>query len=87
VLGIAWFGGAILKARLKGKRYALLFMIVTGCVLFYMAPVHSWESWAFRVKMVLLAGALLEAFAFRCKTLSFICWTGMIFTARGIAFF
>ncbi len=48
VLGIAWFGGAVLKKIELGRRIALGFMIATGLVLFYMAPVHCYESWSFR---------------------------------------
>jgi hypothetical protein len=80
VLGIAWFGGAVLRGIASGRRWALGFMIATGLVLFYMAPVHCYESWAFRVKMGLLALSLVPR-----ATLA--CWVGMIFAGRGIAFF
>ena|SRR5215471_1811208 len=90
VLGIAWFGGVILIAASakgegspsidRGRYLALVFMIATGLVLFYMAPVHCYGSWAFRVKMALLA----LSFAPR---ISLACWVGMIFAGRGIAFF
>ena len=88
VLGIAWFGGVLLAPHLKrgdspwkhGYRWALGFMIATGLVLFYMAPVHCYESWAFRAKMGLLALSLVPR-------ASLACWIGMIFAGRGIAFF
>ena len=57
VLGIAWFGGAVLRDLPAGKRRGLAFMTVTGAVLFYMAPVHCYQSYAFRAKMLLLAAA------------------------------
>jgi hypothetical protein len=80
VLGIAWFGGAVVRGIERGRRWALGFMIVTGVVLFYMAPVHCYGSWAFRVKMGLLTLSFLPR-------ASVICWVGMIFAGRGIAFF
>ena len=84
VLGIAWFGGAVLKGLQTGTRLGLVFMTVTGAVLFYMAPVHCYESYAFRVKMLLLATAVVFP---RPRFLSFAYWIGMIFAGRGIAFF
>lgn len=83
VLGIAWFGGAILKDLTAGKRIGLVFMTLTGAILFYMAPVHCYQSYAFRVKMLLL---LITAIP-RTRILSLACWIGMIFAGRGIAFF
>jgi hypothetical protein len=84
VLGIAWFGGAVLKDLPAGKRIGLVFMTVTGAILFYMAPVHCYQSYAFRAKMLLLVGA--AAFD-RKQIISLACWIGMIFAGRGIAFF
>jgi hypothetical protein len=60
VLGIAWFGGAVLKDLPAGKRMGLGFMTVTGAILFYMAPVHCYQSYAFRAKMLLLVAAGVE---------------------------
>ena len=59
-------------------------MTVTGAVLFYIAPVHCYETYAFRAKMVLLVAAV--AFP-RPRFLSLASWIGMIFAGRGIAFF
>lgn len=84
VLGIAWFGGAVLKGLQTGTRLGLAFMTVTGAVLFYMAPVHCYESYAFRAKMLLLAAAFVTPGQ---RTLSLAYWIGMIFAGRGIAFF
>jgi hypothetical protein len=84
VLGIAWFGGAIWLHLEKGRRIGLTFMTVTGLILFYMSPVRCSQSWAFWMKMALLAVAAWP----RCpRPVSVACWTGMIFAARGIAFF
>jgi hypothetical protein len=83
VLGIAWFGGAVLKDLPSGKRIGLVFMTLTGAILFYMAPVHCYQSVAFRAKMLLLVIATLP----RPRFLSLACWIGMIFAGRGIAFF
>jgi hypothetical protein len=84
VLGVAWFGGAVLKGLPTGTRIGLAFMTVTGAVLFYMAPVHCYESYAFRAKMLLLAAAVVFP---RPRFLSLGYWIGMIFAGRGIAFF
>lgn len=84
VLGIAWFGGAVLKGLPTGTRIGLAFMTVTGAALFYMAPVHCYESYAFRAKMLLLATAVVFP---RPRFLSLGCWISMIFAGRGIAFF
>lgn len=88
VLGVAWFGGAVLKDHSMGKRAGLGFMIATGAILFYMSPVHCWESSAFRLKMLFLLVAVIQTVALpRAKTLSLACWAAMIFAGRGIAFF
>ena len=84
VLGIAWFGGAVLKGLQTGTRIGLAFMTITGLVLFYMAPVHCYESIAFRAKMVLLVASVVVP---RWRFASLGCWIGMIFAGRGIAFF
>jgi hypothetical protein len=84
VLGIAWFGGAVLLQIEKGRRAGLTFMTATGLILFYMSPVRCAESWPFWIKMALLAVAAWP----RCpRAVSLTCWTGMIFAARWIAFF
>jgi hypothetical protein len=116
VLGLAWFGGAVLKDLPAGKRMGLVFMTVTGAVLFYMSPVRCYQSYAFRIKILLLLTAVFVGPGFRaCRRLlggvldgdaqrrakarrqpqradptwpvSVACWIGMIFAARGIAFF
>lgn len=84
VLGVAWFGGAVLKGLQTGTRIGLAFMTLTGVVLFYMAPVHCYESYAFRAKMLLLAAAVVTSGR---RFLSLGYWVGMIFAGRGIAFF
>jgi hypothetical protein len=121
VLGLAWFGGAVLKNLPAGKRLGLAFMTLTGMVLFYLAPVHCYQSYAFRIKMLLLVAAVAQsslrsgrgqttlshpanepaalqsgsgqsglspsASQAGTPTVSYFCWIGMIFAARGIAFF
>jgi hypothetical protein len=82
VLGVAWFGGAVLKGLQTGTRIGLAFM--TGAVLYYMAPVHCYESYAFRAKMLLMAAAVVTPGR---RILSLGYWIGMIFAGRGIAFF
>ncbi len=84
VLGIAWFGGAILLNLKQGRRAGVIFMIATGAILFYMQPVRCAESVSFGIKMTLLAAA---AWPRTPRAASIVCWTGMIFAARLIAFF
>jgi hypothetical protein len=83
VLGIAWFGGGVLKGIPAARRIGLVFMLATGAALFYMAPVHCYQSYAFRMKMGLLALCIFS----RARILTIACWAGMIFAGRGIAFF
>ena len=90
VLGIAWFGGAVLfedpQRRLRlWKQIGLGAMLLTGALLFWIEPVKCYQSLPFRLKMILLAAALVTARLH--QRLSLVCWLATIFAARWIAYF
>jgi hypothetical protein len=89
VLGIAWFGGAVLVypgPQLRTwKRVGLGAMVLTGVLLFWIEPLKCYQSLPFRLKMLLIAGALVTA-RFQAR-LSLACWLATIFAARWIAYF
>ena len=92
VLGLAWFGGLILVEELRRLRYiGLIFILVTGALVFLSQPVRYYGSTAFRIKMLLLVMAAVNAWAFRrsrfATVLSWTIWIAIIFASRGIAFF
>lgn len=87
VLGIAWFGGAVLVAPpdLRAwKRLGLFFVLFTGAVLFWIEPLKCYHSTGFWLKMALL---VLVALANRRSAISLLVWAAVIFAARAIAFF
>jgi hypothetical protein len=99
VLGIAWFGGAVLLAALRRDeearpRPALLWiggviMFLTGGLLFAIEPLLCAGSQSFRVKLLLLV-ALAATGKVRSKIaapLTLTLWAGVLLASRGIAFF
>ena len=87
VLGLAWFGATALTERRelrKWKRLGLTVMLVSGTVLFGMHPSRYSASTAFRIKMLLLLAVLGLKLP---RAVSLALWIGIIFAARGIAFF
>ncbi len=100
VLGIAWFGGAVLLAILRrgdsegGAQPAMLWiggtiMGLTGALLFVIEPLRCAASQSFRLKLLLLV-VLAAANQVRSKigtTLTLTLWAGVLLAARGIAFF
>ena len=84
VLGIAWFGGALLVAPATAwRRIGLAVMLVTGALLFYVEPLKCYHSVAFWIKMALLGLIGVNPL----RRFSLVLWAGVIFAARGIAFF
>jgi hypothetical protein len=95
VLGLAWFGGAVLVAdrQLRAwKRIGVAVMFLSGALLFALHPVRYDGSVSFRVKMLLLllAGANAALAGTRPRLAGGVAvalWIGIIFASRGIAFF
>jgi hypothetical protein len=77
------------------KVFGLTVVIATGALLFASGAVRYYESGAFRIKLVLLALLLLNALAASLRRrnsalhsgVALALWAGVIFAARGIAFF
>ena len=100
VLGIAWFGGAVLLSALHRRngegrpRAAMLWtggaiMVLTGALLFAIEPLLCAGSKSFRVKLLLLV-TLAAASKVRSKIavpLTLTLWAGVLLASRGIAFF
>jgi hypothetical protein len=100
VLGIAWFGGAVLLSALNPRdkearpRPSVLWtgaaiMLLTGALLFADEPLLCSGSRSFSVKMLLLA-ALAAATQVRSKIatpLKLTLWAAVLLASRGIAFF
>lgn len=90
VLGIAWFGGAVVFQVLRPwRRMGAAWMLATGALLFWLEPLKCYASVSFHVKMVLLV-AIACCALMRPKTgraLSLLLWAGAILASQGIAFF
>jgi hypothetical protein len=90
VLGIAWFGGAVLFRMMRWwKRIGLAWMLLTGALLFWLEPLKCYNSVWFRVKVMLLLAAGFAAFlppkiAWR---VSLVLWAAVILASQGIAFY
>jgi hypothetical protein len=90
VLGIAWFGGAVLFHMMHWwKRIGLAWMLLTGALLFWLEPLKCYNSVWFRVKMVLLLVACLAAFLPPkiAWCVSLVLWAAVILASQGIAFY
>ncbi len=90
VLGIAWFGGAVLFFVMpRWRRIGAVWMVVTGALLFWLEPLKCYNSLSFRIKMLLLltlaSTALLSSKFARASAL--ILWAAVILASQGIAFF
>jgi hypothetical protein len=96
VLGIAWFGGAVLFSALRrnGQARGFLwlggaFMLLTGVLLFVVEPLRCADSRSFLVKVLLLV-ALAATSRVRSKmgtSLTLAMWAAVLFASQGIAFF
>jgi hypothetical protein len=93
VLGIAWFGGAVLLSALRrnDQRPGFLWiggviMLLTGALLFVIEPLRCVDSRSFWVKMLLLV-VLAGTSRVRSRTLTLAMWAAVIFASQGIAFF
>jgi hypothetical protein len=100
VVGIAWFGGAVLLSALRPRNENMrphpgilwmggTLMLLTGALLFATEPLLCAGSHSFRVKVLLLA-ALAVTSKVRSKIatpLTLTIWAGVLLASRGIAFF
>lgn len=90
VLGVAWFGGAVVFQTLRPwRRIGAVWMLATGALLFWLEPLKCYASVSFRVKMLLLlaiAGAALVRSKV-ARVLSLLLWAAVILASQGIAFF
>jgi hypothetical protein len=97
VLGIAWFGGAVLVSALRDppaqlrvwKRIGLAWMLLTGALLFWLEPLKCYTSVSFRVKLLLLLLLVFAAFLPPkiAGLVSLALWAAVILASQGIAFF
>lgn len=90
VLGIAWFGGAVLFSLMPAwKRCGAAWMLITGALLFWLEPLKCYNSLSFRVKLLLLI--LLPCTTLLPPKISRACslalWAAVILASQGIAFF
>lgn len=90
VLGVAWFGGAVVFQTLRPwRRIGAAWMLATGALLFWLEPLKCYSSVSFRVKMLLLLAIACTAFP-RSKIVrpvSLLLWAAVILASQGIAFF
>lgn len=90
VLGIAWFGGAVVFGIMRSwQRIGLAWMLLTGALLFWLEPLKCYNSISFRLKLCLL---LLLACTMRLppkfvRLASPPLWAALILASQGIAFF
>jgi hypothetical protein len=90
VLGIAWFGGAVLFSAMPlWKRIGAAWMLLTGALLFWLEPLKCYNSVSFRVKLLLLLSLVFAAFLppKPARATSLILWAAVIVASQGIAFF
>jgi len=90
VLGIAWFGGAVLFSVMRTwKLIGLAWMLLTGALLFWLEPLKCYNSMSFRVKMLLLLLLACTAFLPRksARIASLVLWAAVILASQGIFFF
>jgi len=99
VLGVAWFGGAVLISALQvpeiggftrtWNRVGAIWMLGTGALLFWLEPLKCYNSVAFRIKMLLLVLVICAAFLPPKSgvLLAIALWAGVILASQAIAFF
>lgn len=90
VLGIAWFGGAVVFQVLRPWRWiGAAWMVFTGALLFWLEPLKCYSSDSFRIKMLLLLGIACTALVRSkiARIASLVLWAGVILASQGIAFF
>jgi hypothetical protein len=90
VLGIAVFGGVVFaRAAPVWKILGPIWMLCSGLLLFCIEPVRCAASQSFRIKMVLLVALAANGLnrSRWANAVSVALLVGVIFAARGIAYF
>ena len=95
VLGLAWFGGAVLVAdrQLRAWKWTgVAVMSLSGALLFALHPARYSGSLSFRLKILLLllvgaSSAIAHTSPRLAGGVAVALWIGIIFASRGIAFF
>ena len=95
VLGLAWFGAAVLivDRQLRAwKGIGLAIMLATGMLLFALQPARYYAGLSFRIKLLLLLclgvnGASLGRGPGSREASFWRLWVSVIFASRAIAFF
>jgi hypothetical protein len=86
VLGLAWFGGTVLfrnAGLYRLRRIGAMWMLATGALLFWLEPLKCYQSWSFRVKLVLLLALVFVP----ARRYALALWAAVILASQGIAFF
>ncbi len=81
VLGLAWFGGALLAGHKRLRRIGLAFLLATGFLVFAVEPLRCYHSTPFRLKLLLIGAAVLS------PRLTGLLWIGVVFASRAIGYF
>ncbi|MEI9812238.1 MAG: hypothetical protein WDO18_06010 [Acidobacteriota bacterium] len=84
VLGIALFGGTLFADAPILRRIGIVWMLLTGALLYAVNAAHVAHSVAFHLKLALLAALL---FVRRPRWLVLGLWIAVIFASRGVAYF
>jgi hypothetical protein len=84
VLGVAWFGGTLFTESPRLRRIGLIWMLVTGALLFAANADRVYASTSFRIKLALLLALL---FVGKPRWLVLALWVAVVFASRGIAYF
>lgn len=90
VLGVAWFGGAVVFQVMRPwRRIGAAWMLTTGALLFWLEPLKCYASVSFRAKMLLVLAIAVTVFFPRklARPTSLLLWTAVILASQGIAFF
>jgi len=89
VLGVAWFGGAVLFSVMRTwRRIGAAWMLITGALLFWLEPLKCYHSTFFLAKMMLLLFVAATVFLPRsaARAVSLVLWAAVILASQGIAF-
>jgi hypothetical protein len=98
VLGIAWFGGAVLFSAMRsslraslraGRRAGAVWMLITGALLFWLEPLKCYNSLSFRLKLLFLVLLVFTVLLppKLAGAVSLTLWAAVILASQGIAFF